>query len=212
MFHTWAIVKISILHLPATSLLPGALLHKGLGVLGNNWTSIVAGCGRMPRLPPVLHTLFRSWAIPIYITPDEDTPQQLGRGDCQNKQVISLEHLVLSANLITAFIFLERNRYHCKQQFALAAQYGRVKGLKLKATWHTSREQQLDFTMQQENMAPSPPYLQRYEILAISGEKRNAVLGCPELRYRHRGDWRIPLTNMKTSQQRTESNLSSFGS
>lgn len=68
MFHTWAMSEISIPLLPATSLLPRTLLHKGLGVLGNNWASIVAGCGRMPRLPPVLHTLFRRWAIPIYIT------------------------------------------------------------------------------------------------------------------------------------------------
>lgn len=62
--------------------------------------SIVAGCGRMPRLPPALHTHFRRWAIPIYITPDEDTPQHFGRGDCPNKKVISLEHPVLGANLI----------------------------------------------------------------------------------------------------------------
>lgn len=27
--------------------LPWALLHKGLGVLGNNWASSVAGCGRI---------------------------------------------------------------------------------------------------------------------------------------------------------------------
>ena len=78
MFHTRALFELSIPLSPATSLLPRALLHKGLGVLGNKWASIVAGCGRMPRLPPVLHTLFRWWAIPIYITPDEDTPQQFG--------------------------------------------------------------------------------------------------------------------------------------
>lgn len=109
-----------------------ALLHKGLGVPGNNWASIVAGCGRMPRLLPLLHTLFRRWAIPIYISPGEDTPQQFGRGDHQSKQIISLEHLVLSTNLITAFVFLERNRYHCKQKFALAAQCGKPRGWNLK--------------------------------------------------------------------------------
>jgi hypothetical protein len=27
---------------------PRDLLHKDLGVLGNNWASIVAGCGRIP--------------------------------------------------------------------------------------------------------------------------------------------------------------------
>lgn len=115
MFHTRAMFEISIPLLPATSLLPRALLHKGLGVLGNNWASLVAGCGRMPRLPPVLHTLFRRWATTIYTTPDEDTLQHLRRGDCQNKKVISLEHLVPSANLITALIFLEKNKCHCKQ-------------------------------------------------------------------------------------------------
>lgn len=67
-------------------------------------------------------------------------PSNLGAGDGQNKYVMSLEHLVLSANLITAFIFLERNRYHCKQQFAVVAQCRKARGLKFKAKWDTSRE------------------------------------------------------------------------
>ena len=55
-------------------------------------------------------------------------PSNLGAGDGQNKYVMSLEHLVLSANLITAFIFLERNRYHCKQQFVVVASVGKPGG------------------------------------------------------------------------------------
>lgn len=77
-FRTWAMFDTFIPLLPATSPLPRTLLHKVLGVLGNNWASIVAGCGRMPRLPPVLHTLFRRWAIPIYITPMKIHPSNLG--------------------------------------------------------------------------------------------------------------------------------------
>lgn len=113
--------------------LPWVLLHKGLGVLGNNWASSVAGCGRMPSY---LHyyALYLGGGQFLFISPQMKIhPSNLGGGEHQNKWIISLEHLVLSTNLISTFIFWESNRYHCKQYFVLAAQCGRGKGSKFKA-------------------------------------------------------------------------------
>lgn len=41
---------------------PGPHYIKAWVFWGNNWASLVAGCGRAPRLPPACPTLFRRWA------------------------------------------------------------------------------------------------------------------------------------------------------
>lgn len=95
-----------LLHISLPLLSSPSLLHKGLGVLGNNWASSMAGCG---RILSYLHyyTLYLGGGQFLFISPQMKIhPSNLGGGEHQNKWIISLEHLVLSTNLIRIFMLL----------------------------------------------------------------------------------------------------------